>query len=164
MGLIDRDAAIDRIRGTGYADQIKENVIMILMSLPSAQPNKRTEERVETHACDCISRQAAIDAINRAVTKEAARWSVEELPSAGPKITLDDLLDLIDYNRESTTERIQICGPDDDWDDYDELRTSSSLLFHIGRAKVSEIEAVSKDVIRVGLDWSTLSKEAPHEP
>jgi len=31
---------------------------------------------------DTISRQAAIEAINRAVTKEVARWSVEELPSA----------------------------------------------------------------------------------
>lgn len=31
---------------------------------------------------DYIDRQAAIDAINRAVTKEVARWSVEELPSA----------------------------------------------------------------------------------
>lgn len=36
--LIDRQAAIDRIRETGYADQIKENIIMILMCLPSAQP------------------------------------------------------------------------------------------------------------------------------
>ena len=35
---------------------------------------------------DLISRQAAIDAINRAATKEAARWSVEELPSAHPEI------------------------------------------------------------------------------
>lgn len=31
---------------------------------------------------DTISRQAAIDAIDRAVTKEAARWSLQELPSA----------------------------------------------------------------------------------
>lgn len=31
---------------------------------------------------DLISRQAAIDAIDRAVTKEAARWSLQELPSA----------------------------------------------------------------------------------
>lgn len=30
---------------------------------PSAQPEKRTEERTETHACDLISRQAAIDAL-----------------------------------------------------------------------------------------------------
>jgi len=30
---------------------------------------------------DLISRQAVIEAINKAVTKEAARWSVNELPS-----------------------------------------------------------------------------------
>ena len=30
---------------------------------PSAQPEKRTEERTETHACDCVERQAAIDAL-----------------------------------------------------------------------------------------------------
>ena len=35
---------------------------------------------------DLISRQAAIDVINRAVTKEAARWGVEELLSAQPEI------------------------------------------------------------------------------
>ena len=32
-----------------------------LERLPSAQPEKRTENRAETHACDLISRQAAID-------------------------------------------------------------------------------------------------------
>ena len=56
------------------------------MDVIEKQPEKRTQERTETHACDCISRQAAIDAINRAETKEAARWSVEELPSAQPTI------------------------------------------------------------------------------
>ena len=35
---------------------------------------------------DYISRQAAIEAINRAVTKEAARRSVEGLPSVQPEI------------------------------------------------------------------------------
>ena len=30
---------------------------------PSAQPEKHTEERTETHACDLISRKAAIDAV-----------------------------------------------------------------------------------------------------
>lgn len=34
---------------------------------------------------ELISRQDAIDAIDRAVTKEAARWSLQELPSAQPE-------------------------------------------------------------------------------
>ena len=36
-----------------------------IMRFPSAQPEKRTEERTETHTCDCISRQAAMDANTR---------------------------------------------------------------------------------------------------
>ena len=39
---------------------------------------------------DLIDRQAAIDAIKRAVTKEAAIWSVESLPSAQPKLDEKD--------------------------------------------------------------------------
>lgn len=31
---------------------------------PSAQPEKRTKKRTETHACDLIDRQAAIDALH----------------------------------------------------------------------------------------------------
>lgn len=31
--------------------------------MPSAQPEKRTDKRTETHSCDLIDRQAAIDAL-----------------------------------------------------------------------------------------------------
>ena len=113
---------------------------------------------------DLISRQALLAEYDRVHVGPpgGARKLIEDAPEVKPTITLNDLLDLIDYNREFTAERIQICGPDDDWDDYDEIRTSSALLFHLGSAKVSEIEAVGNDVIRVGIDWSTaplLSKE-----
>ena len=36
--LISRQAAIDRIQGTGYADAIKNNLMLILRLLPLAQP------------------------------------------------------------------------------------------------------------------------------
>ena len=36
-------------------------------NLPSAQPEKRTEERAETHACDLIDKQAAIDALDEQI-------------------------------------------------------------------------------------------------
>lgn len=93
---ISRQAAIDRIRGTGYADQIKENVIVILMGLPSAQPEKMQLSR-EDATFDCISRQAVIDAIeddNRnghyscfASNSDAQKFKqvVNELPSAQPE-------------------------------------------------------------------------------
>ena len=75
---------------------------IIASHIPTAEPsasdcwsndNKTTNDSIVTKSSrystdrttdDTISRQAAIDAINRAVTKEAARWSVEGLSSAQP--------------------------------------------------------------------------------
>lgn len=82
--LIDRQAAIDacmKYNGAGY---VWACIMGDIRKLPSAQPEKSTEKRTETNACDLISRQAAIDAVNRAVTQEVARWSLQELPSAQP--------------------------------------------------------------------------------
>ena len=75
-----------------------------IKALPSAQPEKRTNERTETHSCDCISRQAAIDALfelyeyQRDIdpTEAAdlvrqgiflAEKKIEQLPSAEPEVT-----------------------------------------------------------------------------
>ena len=87
---ISRKAAIDAIEGVDWyhidsdgqlthGANSKEDeplykakdVYKVLNDMPSAQPKKRTEERTETHACDLISRQAAIDALEN--TKEVAR-------------------------------------------------------------------------------------------
>ena len=46
-------------------------------NLPSAQPEKRTEERTETHACDLIDRQAAIDAIRASASKYTGFMEME---------------------------------------------------------------------------------------
>ena len=45
---------------------------------------------VTNEMSDTISRAMAIDAIDRAVTKEAARWSLRELPSAQPPTLICD--------------------------------------------------------------------------
>ena len=56
----------------------------------TAQDEKRTQERTETHACDCIDRQVAIDALNRIgsldtyADREYAESIFEEIPSAQP--------------------------------------------------------------------------------
>ena len=41
-----------------------------MSDLISRQPEKRTEERTGTHSCDCISRQAVVDHINRLIEVE----------------------------------------------------------------------------------------------
>ena len=61
--LIDRQAAIDA--HYEYCNKHPDAgfpvwSLKILEDLPSAQPETH-EERTETHACDSISRQAAID-------------------------------------------------------------------------------------------------------
>lgn len=71
-------------------------------------------------------------------------------------MTLNELLDVVDYNRESEKERIQICRPDANWDEYDEVVTGSALLCPFGNAKVLELGAIKEDVIRVAIDWTGL--------
>ena len=69
-----------------------EDVYKVLNDMPSAQPEKRTEERTGTHACDLISRQAAIEAHYEYCNKHPDAgfpvWSLkilEDLPSAQPE-------------------------------------------------------------------------------
>ena len=97
MDLISRQAAIDALgekplawEQGEYEEGLQtqwESDVEAIKALPSAQPtfDARDTQYNLPVGTDLISRQAAIDAINRAVTKEAARWSVEELPSAQPE-------------------------------------------------------------------------------
>lgn len=61
------------------------DVIMDEKRFPSAQPEKRTDKSAETHACDCISRQAVIDAYGD--------WYVEEGTEEGFIGTVKQLLE-----------------------------------------------------------------------
>ena len=85
--VISRQAAIDSICRTvcdnpeicvSPCDEVK-----ILRNMPSAQPEKRTEERTETHACDLISRQAAIDAILAVTGNSSVRELYEHVQEHG---------------------------------------------------------------------------------
>ena len=97
--LISRQAAIDAAAippewDGMYIQDLNGRIREALEQLPSAQPEKRTEERTETHECDLISRQAAIDAA--AIPPEwdgmyiqdlngRIREALEQLPSAQPQ-------------------------------------------------------------------------------
>ena len=78
-----------------YESGIK--VIEHLERMSSVQSEKRTEERTETHACDLIDRQAALNALSycqtylfdsrdddKKISLEGAEYAIEQLPSAQP--------------------------------------------------------------------------------
>ena len=89
--LIDRQAAIDALGGNepvGDPSKMDDDdvvkmwerirIINIINKLPSAQPETH-EKRTETHACDLISRQAAIDALDKRFDKIPMEQTTEIL-------------------------------------------------------------------------------------
>lgn len=65
---------------------------------------------------------------------------------------LIDLLMAIGADVESD-EKIQICHPDRNWEDYDEFNADSKLLKPFYDLKVKSLSAINTDVIRVDLDF-----------
>lgn len=63
---------------------------------------------------------------------------------------LIDLLTAIGADVESN-EKIQICHPGRNWEDYDEFNTGSKLLKPFYDLKVKSLSAINTDVIRVDL-------------
>lgn len=75
-------------------------------------------------------------------------------------MTLNELLSAIGS---SNSEKIQIARQNS-WDHVDELETSSPLLVIFGNAEIQELEAISKGVIRVSIDWDdVLAKEVTND-
>lgn len=72
-------------------------------------------------------------------------------------VKLKQLLDLIDYERESTIDRLEICRPNSNWDDCDEVSTASALLLPLYEAEIIAMEAVEPNVIRLEIDWDALN-------
>ena len=75
-------------------------------------------------------------------------------------ITLGDIIDLIDVNRESNIQKIQICHRFGDWDEYDTVTTSSELLVPFEECIVKEIGAAEMNTIRVDIEWK---REGEHD-
>ena len=72
------------------------------------------------------------------------------------KVKVKDLLDLIDYNRESERELIEVCRMGGDWEEYDTTCTASALLVPIYEAPVKCMEAIDSNRIRIDIDWDAL--------
>lgn len=65
---------------------------------------------------------------------------------------LIDLLMTIGADVESD-EKIQICHPGRNWENYDEFNAGSKLLKPFHDLKVKSLSAINTDVIRVDLDF-----------
>ena len=63
---------------------------------------------------------------------------------------LIDLITVIGGDSESE-DKIQICHPGRNWEDYDTFNAGSKLLKPFYNLKVSCLSAIETDVIRVGL-------------
>ena len=96
MDLIERQAAIDALESIGSLDTEadKKYARSVFEALPSVQPETH-DKRTETHACDLISRQAAIDVMCELMhhwfggdTKDEVREikrELEKLPAVQPE-------------------------------------------------------------------------------
>ena len=71
-------------------------------------------------------------------------------------VKVKHLIDLIDYNRESETEMVQVCRMGGEWDEVDEVSTASALLVPIYEAPIKYMGAVAENVIRIDIDWDVL--------
>lgn len=87
-------------------------------------------------------------------------------------MTLCDLIDVYDDDREKLDQFIEICRPGQNWEDFDRVPTCSCLLIPFYSAKIVCIGTENKNSIRVDLDWDELnsrthifnwSKEEPHD-
>lgn len=65
-----------------------------------------------------------------------------------------ELIDVIDHERESKIEYLEICRPNGNWEDCDLCLTSSALLIPLYHQTVKAIGAVEENIIRVDIDWT----------
>lgn len=65
---------------------------------------------------------------------------------------LIDLLSVIGADVESD-EKVQICHPGRNWEDYDEFNSGSKFLKPFYDLKVKSLSAINTDVFRVELDF-----------
>ena len=128
MDLIERQAAIDRILATGYADQIKDNLLLILRLLPPAQP-----EPCE----DAVSRQWLLDEYDKRHKGVAggARKMIEEAPSVTP-ISSENRVKLEQIECEDAVSRAEVLKI------FDDCR-NASFVWGVMKSRIEELPSVT---------------------
>ena len=100
-----------------------------------------------------MKQNAAFAVLNRIpASADVMRWTVMNMQRSVKIMRLIDLLVAIGTDVESD-EKIQICHPGRNWEDYDEFSAGSKLLKPFYDLKVKSLSAINTDVIRVDLDF-----------
>lgn len=71
-------------------------------------------------------------------------------------MTLGELIDVYDENRELECQYIELCRPGMNWEDFDSVVTCSCLLIPFYSAQIKCIGTENKNAIRVDIDWDEL--------
>lgn len=71
-------------------------------------------------------------------------------------MTLGELIDVYDEDRESELQQIELCRPGMSWEDFDSVATCSCLLIPFYSAQIKCIGTENKNAIRVDIDWDEL--------
>ena len=106
----------DYVKYSEDAPALREVIEMLKCSEMPNGSEERTEERTETHACDCIARQAAIDAVRNfgdcengysdTYDKAFIISALEDLPSAQPERLTDDDFETIRIHLNAYKEKL----------------------------------------------------------
>lgn len=100
-----------------------------------------------------MKQNAASAVLNRIpASADVTIWTVMNMRRSAKIMRLIDLLTVIGTDVESD-EKIQICHPGREWEDYDEFSAGSKLLKPFYDLKVKSLSAINTDVIRVDLDF-----------
>ena len=91
-----REELIDHLehleRYTHYSEDapaLREVIEMLKCSEMPNSSEERTQKRTETHACDCISREAAIVQVNKVIWDDAVAHDVKEVLKELPSTQLE---------------------------------------------------------------------------
>lgn len=69
-------------------------------------------------------------------------------------MTVKELLDVIDRNRDCDSQIIQVCVRSKDWEDFEVLHTNGTLIDAIADKRIKCMGAIGEDVFRIDIDWA----------
>ena len=170
--LISRKAAIHAFDDAGFCTH--DYVVGTLEDLPSAHPTQTNADSTQTNALDCVSREAAIDAMRKLQKWNVMRedyknvgflyddvmFTLEKLPSAQPEVAKDTNVPNNDcISRQAAIDGIKKEILERDGQFYKGLLVANHVILHLPSAQpevlacgsgelVQESDSLVKDLVK----------------